>query len=108
MKYMLMICVDEALEVSPEESDVEPWLAEMSRRGIWLQGEELRGVETARTVRVRGGQIVVSDGPFAETKEQMAGYDLIECASLDEALEVAAKHPVAKFGSVEVRPFTAQ
>ena len=104
MKYMLMICVDEALEVSPEESDVEPWLAEMSRRGIWLQGEELRGVETARTVRVRGGQIVVSDGPFAETKEQMGGYYVVDCKDLDEAIEVASKIPDAARGTIEVRP----
>jgi hypothetical protein len=53
---------------------------------------------------VREDEVLLSDGPFAETKEQMAGYDLIECADLDEAIEVASKHPMAKLGSIEVRP----
>jgi hypothetical protein len=56
-------------------------------------------------VRIRGDEVLVSDGPFAETKEQIGGFDVLECASLDEALEVAAKHPVARFGAIDVRPF---
>jgi len=56
-------------------------------------------------VRVRSGEVLVADGPFAETKEQIGGLDLVECADLDEAIEVASKHPVARFGSIEVRPF---
>jgi hypothetical protein len=56
-------------------------------------------------VRVRESEVLLADGPFAETKEQVAGFDIIECADLDQALEVAAKHPVAKFGTIEVRPF---
>jgi hypothetical protein len=55
-------------------------------------------------VRVRDGEALVSDGPFAETKEQILGYDLIECGDLDQAIEVAVKHPVARFGTIEVRP----
>ena len=57
-------------------------------------------------MRVRDGEVLVSDGPFAETKEQIAGYDVIECSSMDEAIEVAARHPVATFGAIEVRPFS--
>jgi len=53
---------------------------------------------------VRGDEVLLSDGPFAETKEQVGGYDLIECADLDEAIEMASKHPVARFGTIEVRP----
>jgi hypothetical protein len=56
-------------------------------------------------VRIRDDEVLVSDGPFAETKEQIGGFDVLECASLDEALEVAAKHPVARFGAIDVRPF---
>ena len=80
-------------------------MQEMDGRGIRLEGEQLRPVSDATTVQVRGGELLISDGPFAETKEQIAGFDIIECADLDEAIEVAAKHPVAKFGSIEVRPF---
>ena len=77
----------------------------MDGRGVRLQGNQLAPVSDATTVRVREGEILIADGPFAETKEQIGGYDLLECADLDEALEVAAKHPVARFGLLEVRPF---
>jgi hypothetical protein len=77
----------------------------MERRGVALQGERLRYVSDATTVQVRDREVLVSDGPFAETKEQIAGYDVVECSSLAEAIEVAAKHPVARFGAVEIRPF---
>jgi hypothetical protein len=105
MKYMLLICADESVQVSPEQAAVEPWLAEMEDRGVRLHGDRLRPVGDATTVRVRDGETLLSDGPFAETKEQIAGYDVIECADLEEAVEVASKHPVAAFGTVEVRPF---
>jgi len=68
-------------------------------------GSRLSPVSDATTVRVRGGEVLLGDGPFAETKEQIAGFDVIECADLDEAIEVASKHPVARFGAVELRPF---
>jgi len=107
MKYLLFICTDPSVELSATEAAAVPpaaqaWVAEM--RGVRLLGHELQPVSDATTVRVREAEILLSDGPFAETKEQIAGFDLIECADLDEAIEVAAKHPVAKFGSVEVRP----
>ena len=107
---MMLVCVDEAIELSPEEkAQVGPatdaWVQEMDGRGIRLEGQPLRPVSDATTVRVRAGELLISDGPFAETKEQIAGYDIIDCTDLDEAIEVAGKHPVAKFGSLEVRPF---
>jgi len=110
VKYMMLVCVDEAIELSPEEkAQVGPatdaWVQEMDGRGIRLEGQPLRPVSDATTVRVRAGELLISDGPFAETKEQIAGYDIIDCTDLDEAIEVAGKHPVAKFGSLEVRPF---
>ena len=110
MKYMMLVCVTEGIELSPEERAqigpaTEAWVQEMDGRGIRLEGEQLQPVSDATTVQVRGGELLISDGPFAETKEQIAGFDIIECTDLDQAIEVAAKHPVAKFGSIEVRPF---
>jgi hypothetical protein len=110
MRYLLLICADESLEISPADDailqrDTEAWVAEMDGRGIRLDGHRVRPVADATTVRVRDGETLVTDGPFAEAKEQMAGYDLIECADLDEAIEVASKHPMARFGMIEVRPF---
>jgi hypothetical protein len=105
MRYMLLICVDDSVEVTREERSAEPWVEEMQRRGVRRDGSRLRPLSDATTVRLRGGEVVLSDGPFAETKEHIAGYDIIECDDLDEAIEVASKHPVAKFGAIEVRPF---
>ena len=76
----------------------------MDTRGVRKEGERLRPASDATTVRVRAEEVLLSDGPFAETKEQIAGYDLIECADLDEAIEVASKHPMARYGLIEVRP----
>jgi hypothetical protein len=110
MKYMLLICADENAELSAEEqAEIEPtmdaWLKDVDGRGVRLLGSQLRPVSDATTVRMRGGDVLVADGPFAETKEQIAGFDVIECADLDEAIDVASRHPVARFGSIEVRPF---
>lgn len=102
---MLLITGDDTIHVEPADANPEAWVAEMDRRGVRLQGDRLGLADSATTVRVRGGELSITDGPFAETKEQIGGYDIIECADLDEAIEIASKHPVAKFGAVEVRPF---
>ncbi|HEX9065727.1 MAG TPA: YciI family protein [Streptosporangiaceae bacterium] len=108
MKYMLMICTDESEVLSPAEvsalPEIQAWAAEVDRRDLRRGGARLRPSSDATTVRVRDGETLVSDGPFAETKEQMGGFDILECASLDEAIEIAARHPAADGGSVEVRP----
>ena len=82
---------------------IEEWLDETARRGVRVEGEALRGIGDATTVRDSGR--LVTDGPFADTKEWIAGYDILDCADLDEAVEIASKHPVARFGAIEVRPF---
>lgn len=105
MKYLLMICADPSIEVSPEEADVRPWVQETVRRGVNVMGSRLRPRTASTSVRVREGGLTVTDGPFAEAKEEFAGFDVIDCADLDEAIEVASMHPVAKFGTVEIRPF---
>ena len=108
MKYVLLFCDDESEVLSPAEIASHPghrgWTNEMVERGVFVGGDRLRPVADATSVRVRDGETLVSDGPFAETKEFVAGYAVVECADLDEALEVAAKHPVAALGTVEVRP----
>jgi hypothetical protein len=120
MKYLMLVCCDAAAfeaQTAKEDAaetvedgdgdgdDSFPWLDEMISRGIRLDGDRVRPPSEATSVRVRGGDVLISDGPFAESKEAIAGYDVIECASLEEAVEVASKHPVAEFGTIEVRPF---
>jgi hypothetical protein len=110
MTYLLLICMAENVQLTPEQSAAmgpatDSWVAETDGRGVRREGSGLRPVREATTVRVRDGEVLVSDGPFAETKEQIAGYDVIDAPSLDEAVQVAAKHPVARFGAIEVRPF---
>ena len=110
MKYMLMFWVDESAEPSPDEEEaafmaaVRSWVGEMTERGILLHGSPLSYATEAAIVRVRDGETLVTDGPYAETKEQVGGYDLIECADLGMAVEVAAAHPLASTATVEVRP----
>jgi hypothetical protein len=70
-----------------------------------VTGNRLRPAEDATTVRRRGDKLLVTDGPFAETQEWIAGFDILECADLDEAIEVASQHPMARFGRLELRPF---
>jgi hypothetical protein len=105
MKYMLIHAIDPTAEHGMEGMPAfGSWLEEMLARGVTLHGDRLRGVDDATTVQVRDREVLISDGPFAETKEQIAGYDVIECADLDEAIEIAAKHPTAWLGKIEVRP----
>ena len=107
IQYLMLVCTDPA--VDPREfariEPVDPWVAEMNGRGVRLYGSELEPPGSARTVRVRDSRAIVTDGPFAETKEQIAGFDVLECADLDEAIEVASSHPMARLGILEVRPF---
>ena len=110
MKYMLIHCIDESAERGrrPGESHggpaIEDWLAEMEGRGVLLHGDRLKYVSNATTVQVRSSELLVSDGPFAETKEQIGGFYLVNCKDLDEAIEIASKIPGAGVGSIEVRP----
>jgi hypothetical protein len=104
VKYLLLICIAEGTKVSREEASPDAWVAEMTDRKVRLFGSELRRAGDATSVRLRDGELSITDGPFAEAKEQMAGFDLLECADLDEAIEVASKHPVARFGTLEIRP----
>jgi hypothetical protein len=107
MKYALVIWHGEEHSESPEEIDAWPehqaWLADLRARGMFKGGARLRPTATTK-VQVRGGETLVSDGPYAETKDLIGGFIVIECAHLDEAIEVAAGHAFAAFGTIEVRP----
>jgi hypothetical protein len=108
MNYLMLICTDgvSTPEIAAAMQEHMPaWVEEMDSRGVRLLGNGLEGRDTARTVRVRDGQTLISDGPFTDTKEFIGGLDIIEAESLDEAIEVAAKHPVAWYFTIEVRPF---
>jgi hypothetical protein len=106
MKYMMFVCTDAEPDTDQADwPDVEEWVSENDSRGRRLQGNVLGPTSAATTVRVRNGELLVSDGPFAETKEVIVGYDLLECADLDEAIEVARAHPMARSGRLELRPF---
>ena len=111
MRYALLICTDEnsITALSPEEAaaGMAEYVAfgeEMTERGVLQGGDRLRPTSDATTVRVRDGEVLTSDGPFAETKEQIGGYYLVDCKDLDEAIEVASKIPGARTGTIEVRP----
>ncbi len=110
MKFLLLHYVDETTEMSAEETREDrallaSWLDDTIARGVNLQGSFLQPSQNAATVRARDGELLVADGPFAETKEQIAGFDVLECADLDEAIEIAGRHPMARLGILEVRPF---
>jgi hypothetical protein len=111
MRYVLMICTEESAEqaMSPEEATA--MMAEYAAfgeaadaRGVLRGGERLYPTSDSTTVRVRDGEILTSDGPFAETKEQIGGFYLVDCKDLDEAIDVASKIPGARHGAIEVRP----
>jgi hypothetical protein len=107
MKYLMLVCIDPDHTPSPDEEipDVEAWVDEMDSGGKRLLGERIRPDADATTVRVRNREVVLTDGPYIETKDLMAGFDVLDCADLDEAIEVASKHPMAWAGVIELRPF---
>ena len=113
MRYLLLVCwgtdtMDGQTEPGPDDDRDEegfPWLDDLQERGIWVTGDQLAPPRRARSVRVRDGKTMVTDGPFVETKEAVGGFDIIEAGSLEEAVEIAAGHPIAQIGTIEVRPF---
>jgi hypothetical protein len=109
MRYALFVCADETQELTEEEVQ-ERWRAfmafqeDLEARGALVFLQRLQPTSSATKVSKRAGGLVVADGPFAETREQIAGFYVLECEDLDEALELAARNPAAEFGTVEVRP----
>ncbi len=113
MQYLLLMCSDETADQRPEDDCRVPgpgadalasWVSETEARGVrLLAGARLELGADAKTVRDRSGELLITDGPFAETKDLVAGFEVIDCADLDEAVEVASRHPSARSGKIEVR-----
>ena len=109
MKYMLFTYRDPSVQLDPGQRAAVPgavaaWCDEMDARGVRLEGHALGPLTEARTIRIRAGERMVGDGPVTDQAVQIAGFNLLECADLDEALEVASKNPGANFGILELRP----
>jgi hypothetical protein len=111
MQYMLLIHDDPTAWSGMSEEQVNAVMGEyfayssaIRDEGIFVDGQPLQGREAAHTVRVRDGERIVADGPFAETKEIVGGYYVVDCATLDQALDAAARIPSARYGAIEVRP----
>ena len=111
MKYLCLIYLEETtLHAMPQSKRVAlsnesmAYCDELQKNGQFIAASPLHPVETATTVRVRGGTVSTTDGPFAETKEQLGGYLLIDVRDLNDAVRIASKFPAARFGSIEVRP----
>ena len=111
MKYLCLIYDDEKLVAKMSKAEMDTFMGDYfaftenaKKSGHYRAGDALQPVHTATTVRVRGGKVSTTDGPFAETKEQLGGYYMIEAKDLNDAIQVASKIPSAKTGSVEVRP----
>jgi hypothetical protein len=109
MRFLMFVCRDTEPVEPPSQplGDVEEWVTTMDSRGVRITGDPLAPQAQARVVRVRRGKLAVTDGPFLETKEVLGGFDLLECRDMAEAIEVAAAHPFANQGVMEIRPIVA-
>ena len=109
MKYLMLVTLDP--ERDRDDTDltgtleVEDWVTKYDDAGVRLMGDQVRMAEDATSVRRRQGKLLVTDGPYAESREWIVGFDVLECADLDEAIKVAAEHPMAASGRLELRPF---
>jgi hypothetical protein len=106
MQVMMFVATDAEPDEKPEQpGDIEAWLEEVERTRKRVTGDRLRPKKDAKTVRVRKGKLLVTDGPFAEAKEVIVGFDILKCDSMEEAIAIAAKHPMARAGRIELREF---
>ncbi len=109
MQFLLIITHDDAF--APTETllaEINAWISKMKTMGIWKYGSPLQPPSDAKTVRVRNGKTTVTNGPFANSREKMCAYELLDCASLDDAIDAASRHPMAKAATIEVRPVWAE
>ena len=112
MRFMLFICAEPDLQLSPEDKaalpgEVEEWATDLANRGIRLMGHVFEPVGQAKTIRRRNDRLQIADGPVTGADEPIAGFNLLECSTLEEAVEVSATHPMAKDGSLELRAIAA-
>lgn len=106
MKYLLFIATDTEPDELPEQpGEFDTWHEESSKLGIREIGNRLQPTEDATLVRRRGGEVMVTDGPFTESKEWVVGFDILDCDNLDIAIDYATRHPMSRLGRIEIRPF---
>jgi hypothetical protein len=104
MQFLMLVCNDTVPVDAPEKLfDVEEWVETNDARGTRIMGNPIHPEHEARTVRVRKDKLLVTDGPFVETKEILAGFDILECADMDEAIAIASTHPMSQTGVIELR-----
>ncbi|TCO65872.1 YciI family protein [Actinocrispum wychmicini] len=104
MRYMLMVYGCHREELPDAYDRINAYYKELRARGVYVAGDPLHLPDTATTVRVRSDETLITDGPFAETHEALGGYFVVDCAGLDEAIELASICPLAELGSIEIRP----
>jgi hypothetical protein len=104
MRYMLLIYGCHREELPDAYDEINKYYKELQARGVFIAGDPLHLPDTATTVQVRSDEALITDGPFTETHEALGGYFIVDCAGLDEAIELAALCPLARLGSVEIRP----
>jgi hypothetical protein len=109
MKFLMLVSLDPTRDETDNDLtgtlEVEDWVTKYDDAGVRLIGDQVRMAEDATSVTRRQGELLVTDGPFAEAREWIVGFDVLECADLDEAIKVAAEHPMAVGGRLELRPF---
>ncbi len=109
MKFLMLVSLDPGRDESDTDLtgtlEVEDWVTKYDGAGVRLIGNQVRMADDATSVTRRRGELLVTDGPFAEAREWIVGFDVLECADLDEAIKVAAEHPMAVGGRLELRPF---
>ena len=108
MKYMMFVATDAEPDRQPEAPhEIDDWLSDVDGRGKRIMGDRLRPKREAKTVRVRSGKVLVTDGPFADSKEVIVGFDILDCETMEEAIEIASRHPMARAGRLEIRAILA-
>ena len=105
MKFVMFVVSDAQPDSPTDDSDVDLWVGPLDAAGKRLIGDVLEPVSTSTVVKVRGGKVLTTRGPFAETSEVILGFDVLEVADLDEAIEIASRHPMARNGQIELRAF---
>ena len=106
MQFMMFVCSDSEPDDKPEaKGEVGAWVDDLEKRKKRITGDRLRPKKEAKTVRVRKGKLLVTDGPYTEAKEVILGFDILDCDSIEEAVEIASRHPMARAGRIEVRAF---
>lgn len=106
MRFLMLVCNDtQPVPPSTGGMEIEEWVAQHDKNGVRLLGDRIQDEAAAATVRVRDDEVLVTDGPFLETKEVLGGFDVLDCRDRAHAIEVAAAHPMARAGVIELRPF---